>query len=562
MPSPLDPARVRNVAVVGHSGAGKTTLVEGLLQAAGAVARAGDVQDGSTASDREDVERRLGHSVSLAVTALEHEGVRVNLLDTPGWPDLVGQVRAALRGADAVLFVVSAVGGLDPVTAQLWAACEAAGTPRAVAVTQLDRARADADEAVALCQRLLSEEVLPVALPMHDDDGSVAGLLSLLDTRLVDHSSGERVVREPDPEHLALVADVRGDLVETVLAASEDDTLLDRYLDDDEVDPVVLVRELEAGVARGDLWPALPVAPLLGVGLPELLDLLTRAFPSPADVDPLPAALLDGTPVEPLPADADGPLLAEVLRVLPDRSAYVRVRSGTLRAGEAVHLPDGATATVGAVALPLGADLHDVPGCPAGGVCVTTGLTAARTGDTLSSPAEPLLLPPWRVPEPQHPVALGPATDDLLAALRDLVREDPTVQVEVRAATGQLLLWCVGPLHATVLLDRLHTRLGRLVAPVEVAVPLVHGRDGEPLEPWWEVEVDVPETFARTVRSDLSGRRAVVTATEPQEHEDRVLVRAELPEEELLRYAEALRTLSYGTGSFTRRALEARPSTR
>jgi elongation factor G len=152
-PAPRPPAEVRNVAVVGHSGAGKTTLVEALLAAAGAITRAGDVQDGTTTCDSEDVERRLGHSVALAVAALEHAGTKVNLLDTPGSPDFVGELRAGLRAADGVLFVVSAAGGLDAVTSALWAECERAGMPRAVVVTQLDRARADFDETVALCQR-------------------------------------------------------------------------------------------------------------------------------------------------------------------------------------------------------------------------------------------------------------------------------------------------------------------------------------------------------------------------------------------------------------------------
>ena len=551
---------VRNVAVVGHRGAGKTTLVEALLHAAGAIGRAGDVQDGTTTCDHEDVERRLGHSVLLGVTALEHDGVVVNLLDTPGSPELVGALRAGLRAADAVLFVVSGVGGLDPATAQLWAECEAAGVPRAVAVTQLDRARADVDEAIALCQRLLSEDVLPVSLPMHDDDGAVAGLLSLLDLRLVDHSSGARVVRAAEPEHLALVADLRGDLVETVLAQSDDDTLLDRYLDDDDVDAEVLVRELEAGVGRGDLWPALPVAPLLGVGLQELLDLLTRAFPPPDQVEPLPASRPDGTPVEPLPADPHGPLLAEVVRVAVP-GAYVRVRSGTLRVGDAVDLA-GRGATVEALAHALGADLRPLDACPAGDVCLVAGLASAATGDTLSSPDQPLLLAPWRLPQPQHAVALEPAPD-VEGALQELVAQDPTVQVESRASTRQLLLWCLGPLHAEVLLDRLQAQLGRPVATAEVAVPVEHAPDGTRLQPWWEVEVDVPEPFGRTVRSDLSGRRATGATLVAREDDDgRVVVRAELPEDELLGYAVALGALTYGTGSFTRRPLGSRPAPR
>ena len=144
-PAPRPPADVRNIALVGHRGAGKTTLLEALLHAAGAVHRPGRVEDGTTVSDSDELERRRQHSVSLAVAAVEHAGVKLNLLDTPGSPDFVGELRAGLRAADGVLFVVSATGGLDAVTAQLWSECAAVGIPRAVVITQLDRPRADFD---------------------------------------------------------------------------------------------------------------------------------------------------------------------------------------------------------------------------------------------------------------------------------------------------------------------------------------------------------------------------------------------------------------------------------
>src|SRR5688500_13653369 len=302
----------------------------------------GDVADGSTTTDSDEVEQRLGHSVSLAVAPLEHEGVKVNLLDTPGGADFVGELRAGLRAADAALFVVSAVGGLDAVTAQLWAECEAVGMPRAVVVTQLDRARADFDEAVALCQRLLSEGVLPLSLPMHADDGTVAGLIRLLDQRVSDSSSGERVERDPDDEHLALIGDLRGALSEGVIAEGEDETLLDRYLGGEEIVPGVLVSDLETAVARGHFHPALPVSPLSGVGLAELLDLLAQGFPSPLEHPCPPVTRPDGSPVAPVSCDPEGPLVAEVVKTTTDpyvgRVSYVRVFSGTLRPDTQVHV--------------------------------------------------------------------------------------------------------------------------------------------------------------------------------------------------------------------------------
>ena len=170
-PAPRPAARVRNVALVGHAGAGKTTLAEALLVATGALPRAGRIEDGTTALDTEEVEVRQQRSVSLGVATIEHAGHRITLLDTPGSPDFVGELRAGLRAADAALFVVSAVNGVDAATVQLWEECAAVGMPRAVVVTQLDRARADVDDAVRLCQLLLGEGVYPVHLVDRGPDG-------------------------------------------------------------------------------------------------------------------------------------------------------------------------------------------------------------------------------------------------------------------------------------------------------------------------------------------------------------------------------------------------------
>ena len=163
-PAPRPAGKVRNVALVGHAGSGKTTLAEALLVATGALPRAGRIEDGTTCLDTEEVEVRQQRSVSLGVATVEHDGHRITLLDTPGSPDFVGELRAGLRAADAALFVVSAVNGVDATTVQLWEECAAVGMPRAVVITQLDRARADVDDAVRECQRMLGDGVYPVHL--------------------------------------------------------------------------------------------------------------------------------------------------------------------------------------------------------------------------------------------------------------------------------------------------------------------------------------------------------------------------------------------------------------
>ncbi|MEV4199987.1 elongation factor G-like protein EF-G2 [Micromonospora globbae] len=491
-PVVTEPGRVRNVVLVGHSGAGKTTLVEALLAATGTIGRAGAVTDGTTVCDHDPAAVRQQRSVSLACAPLLHAGVKVNLLDTPGYADFVGELRAGLRAADAALFVVSAVDGMDAATAALWEECAAVDMPRAVAVSRLDHPRADFDEAVALCQRVFGDNVLPLYLPMLGDDGvSTVGLLGLITRRVFDYTGGlPAQVREPDPEHLPAIVESRNELIEGIIAESEDESLMDRYLEGEEIGTDVLIDDLEKAVARGHFYPVVPVCAETGVGLDALLEVLTSAFPSPLEHD-LPAVTgVDGTPRPPLACDPDGPLVAEVVKTTIDRHvgrvSLVRVFSGTLRPEQTVHVsghglaerghPDhDADERVGHIYTPLGAALREVSACVAGDICAITKSGSAETGDTISAKDEPLLVAPWEMPEPLLPVAIvarSRSDEDALARnLARLVAGDPTLRLERNAETHQLVLWCMGEAHADVVLDRL--RAGGVdldTEPVRVAL--------------------------------------------------------------------------------------------
>ena len=307
-PAADHPDKIRNVVLVGPSGSGKTTLVEQLLVAAGALTRPGRVEEGTTVSDFDEAELRQQRSVGLALAPFEVDGVKVNLVDTPGYADFVGDLRAGLRAADAALFVISAVDGVDGSTQLLWEECAAVGMPRAVVVTKLDKERADFDDVVAICQRVFGEGVLPLYLPMHADNGTVGGLIGLLSQQVSDYTSGARVERDPDSEHVPLIENARGALIEGIIAESEDETLMDRYLAGEDIDLDTLIADLETAVARGSFYPVLGSALTpVGYGTAELLELVVRGFPSPLE-HPLPAVTSpDGKPREPLACDPDGP---------------------------------------------------------------------------------------------------------------------------------------------------------------------------------------------------------------------------------------------------------------
>jgi elongation factor G len=678
---------VRNVALVGHSGSGKTTLVEALLSATGAIQRMGRVEDGTTVSDFDEVEIRQQRSVNLTVAPLVHSGVKVNLLDTPGYADFTGDLRAGLRAADAALFAVSATEGVDGLTKMLWDECAAVGMPRAVVITKIDHQRGDFEQALSACRDAFGDAVAPLYLPVGGAGTDLQGLIGLLSGRMFDYSSGTRTERDPDAALADQVGELRGTLIEGIIQESEDESLMDSYLSGEEIDPKSLIDDLETAVARGTFYPVLAASAPHGVGMLELLEVITQAFPSPAE-HPLPAVTsVDGKAVTGLQSDPDGPLLAEVVKTTSDpyvgRVSLVRVFSGTLRPDTVVHVSGHGMAErghadhdaderVGALTSPLGKQQRPVPACPAGDICAVAKLTSAESGDTLSSKERPLLMEPWNMPEPLLPVAITAKSkadeDKLSQALSRLVAEDPTLRMENNPETHQLVLWCMGEAHADVMLDRLSSRHGVAVETIELRVPLRetvaskaqglgrnvkqtggHGEFGiahievEPLpsgsglefvdkivggvvprqfipsvekgvraqmeqgvlagypmvdirvtlfdgkahsvdssdmafqkagraalrdaadrakvsllEPVDEVSVLVPDDYVGAVMSDLSSRRGRVLGTEPVQG-GRTLVKAEIPELEIMRYSIDLRSMSQGTGSFSRSYLRYEP---
>ena len=681
-----DPAQIRNIALVGHSGAGKTLLIEGLLSANGMITRKGSIADGTTVSDSDPAAVHQQRSVTLSLVPLLIEDIKVNILDTPGYPDFIGEMRAGLRAADAALFVVSAVDGIDATTTALWGECEQARLPRAVVITRMDHPRANYDVVLAECRKAFGDGVLPLYLPVRSG-GNVTSLLGLLSRTVTDYASGEiPVTREGTADELAAAEAARGELIEGIIAESEDETLMDRYLEGEDIDTGVLVDDLETAVARGSFFPVIPTSAVTGLGTAELLEVLVRAFPPPTEGSLPDVTDLAGNPVASLACDPSGPLAAEVVRTSIDpflgRICLVRVFSGTLREDSPVHVGGHGLADRGHqdhdtdervthIYSPLGATLRPVPYSVAGDMCALAKLGSAETGDTISSRDKPLMLTTWEMPEPLLPVAVeadSRSDEDALArSLGKIAAGDPTLRVERNAETHQLVLWCMGEAHADVVLDRLREQ-GVKLHTVEVVTPLRetfaapsagHGRhvkqsgghgqyavcdiEVEPLdrgagfefvdktvggvipgtfipsvekgvraqmekgvsagfpvvdvrvrlvggkahsvdssdaafqaagalalreaaaagkirllEPVSEVSITVTDENVGSVMSDLSGRRGRLTGTNSS-GDGLTEIAAEVPDQELLRYAVELRALTSGTGRFTRRYLRHDP---
>ena len=664
------PSLIRNVVLVGPGGSGKTTLVETLLATTRAIGRAGSVADGTTVSDHDPSEQRHGRSHSLSVAPLVHEGTKINLIDTPGYADFVGELRAGLRAADCALFVIAANEGLDGIdgaTRSLWLECAQVGMPRAVVITKLDQARADYDSVLDRAQTAFGSKVMPLYVPVRDAAGDVTALDGLLEPG------------RPDLDAL------RGALIEGVIEESEDESLMDRFLGGEEIDAKVLLDDLERAVARATFFPVIPVCSMTGVGCAELLDLAVRGFPSPVEHPSHEVFTAQGRAAPPVACDPSSPLVAEVIRTTSDpyvgRLSLVRVFAGTLTPDASVHVsghlssffgddsghPDhDEDERIGALSHAFGKQLSPASRVVAGDICAMGRLTRAETGDTLSDLERPRVLKPWTLPEPLLPVAIEPRTksdeDKLSHALGRIVAEDPTLRVENNAETHQLVLWCLGEAHAEVAVERLEERYGVHVDTPPVLVSLRetfagpgtgHGRhvkqsgghgqyavcdltveplpegsgfefvdqvvggavprqfissvekgvrtqmargvrhgypvvdlrvtltDGKShsvdssdmafqaagalalreaaeaavvttLEPVDSVDVIVPDDLVGGVMSDLSARRARVLGTD-KVGEDRTLVRADVPQVELVRYPTDLRSATHGAGTFTRR---------
>jgi elongation factor G len=468
--------QIRNVALVGHGGAGKTSLAEALLHRAGAINRMGRVEDGTTVCDYDPEEQRRGISLSLSVAPFEWRGHKVNLIDAPGYADFMGDVAAALRVADLAVFVVSAVDGVEVQTEAAWAMASGLGLPRMVFVNKLDRERANFDATLAQLSERLGAGIAPLELPI-GSEASFRGIADLLTDTAHIYDDG-RPHTEAIPDDMeALEHQVHDSLVEGIVVA--DDGMLERYLDGDVPNLDELEHTLHDGIAAATVFPVVVGSATREIGIDRLADFLVEIGPSPID-RPASVGAGNGEVEVDVTADEGGDPLAFVFKTIADpyvgQVSLFKVLSGRLRPDD--RLTNSRTGTderLHGLLTVRGKDQEPANELVAGDIGAVAKLASTTTGDTLAPKGKPVVVAPIDQPSPTLAVAVVPKTqpdeDKLAPALHRLQEEDPSLVVERIDETHQTLLKGTGETHLQITLEKLTRKFGAHVdtEPVRVA---------------------------------------------------------------------------------------------
>ena len=475
-----DAKDIRNVLLVGHGGAGKTTLLEAMLFTTGAITRMGTVEDGNTVSDHDPDEQKRGISVSLSMAPVSWKDTKINVLDAPGTADFVGDLRSAIRAADAVIVVVSAVDGVEVQTEYAWELAVDEGLPRAIFVNKLDRERADFQQTLNQLVASFGNQVAPFELPIGQEH-EFAGIADLLHEKADRYPDGPIAEESDWPDDLHAMADpAREKLIEAV--AESDDALIEKYLEEGTLPEEDIVHGAKDGFARARLAPVIVGSATKAIGIDRLLDFIVEEFPSPLERE---AVTVHG-PKKGESGDAerscdpDGPLAAFVFKTVSDpfvgHITMFRVFSGRMRPDTSVHnASQGTDERIGQLFTLVGKEHDTVPDVPAGDIGAVAKLQHAHTGDTFSTKDDPVQLAAVDIPEPLLAYAIAPKTkgdeDKLATGLSRLREEDPSFRVVRNEETHETVIYGMGEAHLGVQIERLSRKFGVGVehAPAKIA---------------------------------------------------------------------------------------------
>ena len=649
----MDARNIRNVALLSHAGAGKSSLCEAVLFNIKAVTRQGRIEDGNTVSDYEPEEVKRGGSIQTTLVAAAGDGGKVNFLDTPGYDDFRGEVAGAVRVAEGAVILVAATGGVDVGTERSWDLCEAAGLPRLIVINKMDRENANFQQTLADVQATFGRQCVPFQIPIGSADGF---------TGVVDVTDPNAAV----PDDLAAeVEAARERLIEA--AAESDDELADRYLSGEELTAAEIAAGLRAAVLQGELVPVLATSATQNIAVNDFMEMVQAYLPSPVDGRRPPLRKADGSAAD-YAVDPAAPLAALVFKTTADpfvgKLSVFRVYQGTIRSNSEVwDSAQGQSERVGQLYLPRGKNQENLTEVTAGDIGAVGKLSSTITGDTLCARDNQVSFDPIEMPVGYYRVAVSPASkadlDKMSTALARITEEDPSLRMSRSASTSETILTGLGDAQIDVALDKIRRKFG---ADLRVKLPRVpyretitratqseyrhkkqsggHGQYGhvllrlEPrdrdqgfefgnevvggrvpkeyipsvekgvvkalgegalagyplvdlravlydgsfhdvdssgmsfeiasiqalkkgvsdaspilLEPVMKLAVTVPETYTGEVMSDLNGKRGRILGMTPTDRS--TLIEAEVPQSELLRYAQDLRSITQGRGSYS-----------
>jgi len=459
---------IRNVALIGHGSTGKTSLSEAMLFSAKTINRLGRVDDGTTTSDFDPDEIRRSFSVNLSVLPFEWQGTKLNILDTPGYADFVGEVKCGVRAADAAVIMVCAASGVQVGTEYAWAYADEQNLPRLVFINRMDRENADFHQTLSQLQEMFGQKCVAFQLPL----GAQANFRGVVDLLTMKAYVGEKGEAQDVPKELLEQAtSLREKLVEA--AAETDDTLITKYLEGEDLSEEELRRGLRMGVIRGSLIPVLTGSATKNIAVTLLMDALCRCLPSPTDMA---VAVQDGEPIQ---ADAKGPLVALVFKTTADpyvgRLTYFRVYCGTLKAdSQAWNANKGSAERIGPLYLIRGKSQEQVSQVLAGDIGAVAKLTETSTGDTLASHEKSIILPGISFPEPAFSGAVHPKSkadlDKMGSALTRIAEDDPTLRVSRNQDTNETILSGLGDSHVEVAVEKIRRKFG---VDLEMTTPKV-----------------------------------------------------------------------------------------
>jgi elongation factor G len=463
-----DAPAIRNIAVVGHSGAGKTQLVSALLFDAGAVNRFGRVDDGTTVTDYDDEEIARKHTLACSLAYVEWNKQKINLIDTPGMANFLSDARAALRVCDGALVVVDAVAGVEVSTEKIWEAAAELELPRIVVLNRLDRERASLDRSLESLHTVFGRAVVPVQLPIGEERTfrGVVDLVAMKAWTFATDGSGKPTEGAIPANLEAAAQSAREALIEMV--AEADDTLMEKFFEAGTLTQEELLSGLKRGIAAGRVFPVLCASASSNIGIPPLLDALISYVPSPAE-RPLKAKKAKSDDEVPVDANAAGPTAAFIWKTVADpfagRITMFRVVSGTLKSDSTVHnvtkdLPE----RLGHLVLLQGKTQTAVPEVKAGDIGAVAKLKESLTNDLLADKSVTFTLPGTKFPEPVISYAIEPKSrgdeEKISTALHRLQEEDPTINYSRDAQTKELLLAGQGQSHIEVTVAKLKRRFG------------------------------------------------------------------------------------------------------